>query len=62
MKSNFDSKTCIECEANFYDMDVKKITRTYCELCGDVVFITIEYNNGKIEEKDLNEFHTGCSE
>jgi len=62
MISNLDPKTCIEYDVNFNGINAIRVTRTYCDLCGDVIAAEIEYCDGRIEIQDLKEFHTGCCE
>jgi len=62
MKSNLDPKTCAEYDINFGGINVKKVSRTYCDLCGEVLSVKIEHCDGRIEKQDLSEYHTSCSE
>jgi len=62
MTSNLDPRMVIENDTIFRGNKVKKIVRICCGLCGDVINMKVEHYNDKIDEYNLMEFHTSCSE
>ncbi len=52
----------VEYNSIWNGIEVSKIVRHCCELCGEVCSIDIFHKDGTMITQDISEYHTTCSE